>query len=73
MDDAPTRTARRDWLDAQGSEVPQEGAAESNGDGVARPDSEITDQSEAPAAALVERTRRARHGGLRSGTRRRTR
>ena len=74
MDDAPTANGEtRDWLDAQGLGGPAgEGAAESNGDCAARPDSEITDQSEALAAALVEEDATSEHGGLRSGTRRRT-
>jgi hypothetical protein len=71
MDDAPTANGEtRDWLDAQGLDASTgDGTPESNGDG--SPDTEITDQSDTLAAALVEEDATSEHGGLRSGSRRR--
>ncbi len=73
MDDAPTANGEtRDWLDAQGLSAPDtNGAPAEDGNGAGTPDTEIADQTDALAAALVEEDATSEHGGLRSGPRRR--
>ena len=74
MDDAPTANGEtQDWLDTQGiGKATTNGSPAGEGNGATAPDTEITDQTDALTAALVEEDATSEHGGLRSGPRRRT-